>query len=385
MSNRQLGILGLLAAVFLGLAIAQSRFNSAHQASAVGAFKLIQGLATGQISSIELGQGENQVTLKKDSEGFVVASRDNYPAQTQTLNELLISCLDIEVIEKVTGNPENHAELEVTEETAGSMVKFFDKDGKLITGVIVGKSTGQGGAHVRLVNSDDVYVAEQAPRLRTAATDYIDKKLTEVAKDNVEKVTVKSGAETYTVLMDGAGKAYLAQIPAGKKQKESEVDQLATALSSMNFSDVQKESDKTKAFKFEASYLCKLKDTTIYKFDFAQDDDKHYLKCTADFLDKIESISKDEIATEQAMKAKEKQILAQQAASEFIARHQGWIYEISSWEAGKLTKKLDDLLEDIEEEKTDPVPAKPAIPPTATAPNTPAVETPIPEPAPKTP
>jgi len=363
MSNRQLSILGLLAAVFLGLAIAQSRFSSANRSSAVGAVKLIQGLATGQISSIELGRGENPVSLKKDSGGFVVASRDNYPAQTQTINELLISCLDIEVIEKVTGNPENHAELEVTEETAGSIVKFFDKDGKLITGVMVGKSTAQGGAHVRLTNSDDVYVAVQAPRLRTAATDYIDKKLTEVAKDDVEKVTVKSGTETYTVLMDGAGKAYLAQIPAGKKQKETEVDQLAAALSSMNFSDVQKESDKTRAFDFGTSYLCKLKDSTIYKFDFAKDGDKHYLKCTADFLDKIESVSKEEVATEQAMKAKEKQILAQQAALEFAGRHQGWVYEVSSWEAGKLTKKLDDLLEDIEEEAEET--------------DAPAVETPV--------
>ncbi|MBN2377670.1 MAG: DUF4340 domain-containing protein [Sedimentisphaerales bacterium] len=373
MSNRQLSILGLLAVVFLGLAIAQSRFNSAHQGSAVGAVKLIQGLATGQIGSIELGQGENLVTLKKNSEGFVVANRDNYPAQTQTINELLISCLDIEVIEKVTSNPENHAELEVTEETAGSVVKFFDKDGKLITGVIVGKSTDRGGAHVRLVTSDDVYVAKQTPRLRTAATDYIDKKLTEVVKDNVEKVTVKSAAETYTVMMDGAGKAFLTKIPAGKKQKEAEVDQLATALSSMSFTDVQKESDKTRDFKFETSYLCQLKNSTIYKFDLAQDGDKHYLKCTADFLDKVESVSKDEIATDQAMKAKEKQILAQQAALEFADRHQGWIYEVSSWEAGKLTKKLDDLLEDIEEEKAEPAPASSTVPPIVTEPNSPAV------------
>ncbi len=351
MSNRQLSMLGLLAAVFLGLAIAQSRFSSAHRPSAVGTVKLVQGLATGQISSIELGQGENLVSLKKDSGGFVVASRDNYPAQTQTINELLISCLDIEVIEKVTSNPDNHAELEVTEETASSVVKFFDKDGKLITGVLVGKATDQGGAYVRLVNSDDVHVAKQSLWLRTATTDYIDNKLTAVAKDDVEKVTVKSGAETYTVLMDGAGKAYLTKIPAGKKQKETEVDQIAAALSSINFSDVQKESDKTSAFNFDTSYLCKLKDSTIYKFDLAKDGDKHYLKCTADFLNKIDSVSKEEIATEQAMKAKEKLILAQQAALEFAVRHQGWVYEVSSWDAGKLRKKPDDLLEDIEEKE----------------------------------
>lgn len=345
--------------MLLILAVMQSQIANRQVGVSTGSGYLIQGLEPEIIDKIVLGTGDKAVTLQRRGEQFVVANKDNYPAQAKTIAELITTCLDIQTVELITNSAANHADLEVTEEKAQYVVKFLKQsDGEnentdeVLSGLIVGKRNEQGnGTYVRLINDDKVYLAANVGWLRTAALDYVDKKITEVKKDDIVKVTVTSPEGSYTIIKDPTGKAYLPEIPEGKKAKENRVDQTFTALTNLNFSDVRSEDRADKNLDFQTTYVCRLQDSTVYTLKLAQKDSKNYVKCAADFLDKTNVIKKEDVASDEAMKDKEKLLLAQEAALKFAARHKGWIYELASWQADKLTRKLSDLLEDIKKEE----------------------------------
>ena len=170
MSNKSLAILGIVAAAMVILAAVLSGVSSGPREGAGGPAYLIQGLddlPIDKIGSIVVGTGENAVKLQRMGKNFVVANKDSYPADTKTINELISKCADI----KTTGvphttDPANHADLEVTDQKARSVVKFFtpDPNSSLLTGVAVGKSTEAAqGTYIRLLPTDKVYITLESP------------------------------------------------------------------------------------------------------------------------------------------------------------------------------------------------------------------------------
>jgi len=318
---------------------------------------LIQGLDPSAVDSIVIGMGENAFTLKRQKSGFVVVDKDNYPAKTSEINSLITKCMEIQTSEFVTDNAANHEDLDVTEEKARSVIKFMqaDPNSSLLTGVVIGKTTELGqGSYVRMLSSDPavsnkVYVTSNAPWFGGGATNYINQELITAKSEDIESVTVTSQGSPYTLRKkEGSKDIELDKIPAGKKLKSSDAQSVFTALTSLRFDDVKKVSPD---MSFDGQYMCRLKDSTVYVLRIAQVDDKTYVSCVADFTDKtpVEKASIDqggEVESEEELKKKESKLLARDNATEFTAKHNGWVYEIAEWKAKNLTKKLADLLED---------------------------------------
>jgi len=375
MSNTKLTILGIVAVVMVLWAALQSRISNRSGTELTGPAYLIQGFDPSGVGSIVIGTGEAAFTLERRGNGFVVVDKDNYPAKTSEINDLISKCLEIQTTELITDNPDNHEELEVTGEKARSVVKFMtpDPNSSLLTGVIVGKTKELGqGSYVRLLSNDPavsnkVYVASNVPWFGGGAMNYIDQELISVKKEDIKSVTVSSKNSTYTLrTKEDSQDVVLDNIPAGKKLKSSEANSVFTALTSLRFDDVNEISSD---MAFDRQYMCRLKDSTVYALRIAQMDDKTYIHCVAEFTDKtpVEKASIDqggEVESEEELKKKEAKLLARDNAAEFTKKHQGWAYEIAEWKAKNLTKGLDDLLEDEEkpEEKaavTDPNAAVP--------------------------
>jgi len=360
MSNKNLTILGIVAAVMVLWAVVQSRISNRPGAEPTRPVYLIQGFDPSGVDSIVIGTGEDAFTLKRRQNGFVVVDKDNYPAKTSEINSLISKCLEIQTSELVTDNPGNHEDLEVTEEKARSVIKFMkaDPNSPLLTGVIIGKTEELGqGSYVRLLSSDSassnkVYITSNAPWFRGEAMDYIDKELIAAKREEIESVTLGSLNGQYTLkTKEGSQDIVLANMPAGKKLKSSEAQSVFTALSSLKFEDVKKISSD---MAFEKQYMCRLKDSTVYALRIAQKEGKTYVSCVADFTDKtpVEKASVNqggEVESEEELKKKEAKLLARDNATKFTAKHQGSVYEIADWTAKNLTKELADLLE--EEEK----------------------------------
>lgn len=354
MSNKKLIILGIVAACMIVWAVVQSRISNRPRTAPDTPAYLIQGLNPARIGKIVVGTGEDAVTLKRRGRTFVVANKDNYPAKTGEINNLITSCLGIQTRQFYTDDPDNHKDLGVTEADARNVVEFWtpEPNSTLLTGVVVGKYKEQGqGTYVRMATSDKVYVAQEAPWIRSGAMDYIDQKLVVTERENIESVTVTSlnGQYTLKAKEDGDG-VVLENIPAGKKLKDSDAKSVLQALWDTRFTDVRRKSADSNDLTFDRKYVGRLKDSTVYTFTIAKKDDKAYVTCQAKFTEgRPTKIGKTE--SPEQLKEKEAKLLADDNAKQFTAKHQGWIYEIAEWKAKNLTKELADLLEDVEEEK----------------------------------
>jgi hypothetical protein len=362
MSNKSLAILGIVAAVTVILAMVVSGLSERPRTGATGPVYLIQGLDPAAIGKIVVKSDKDVVTLNRRGNIFAVADKSDYPADMEKINELIRNCADIKTTGSAqTGNPANHDDLGVTEDKGRSVVKFFtpDPNSKLITGVVVGKSleTGQ-GAYVRLLPKDSVYLATESLWIKSRPTDYIDQELLTVKREDINSVTVSPGGESYTLKAGESDAVSLENLPPGKKLKNTDARSVLTALTDLRFDDVAR---SIGGLAFNEQYVCRLNDRTVYTLSIAKKDDKTYVLCKADFDGRRPTeIKKDESPEE--LKKKEALLLAFDSAAVFSARHKSWIYEIPEWKAKNLTKKLSDLLEDVEKPNEPNEPAKPKPP-----------------------
>ena len=358
MSNKKLTILGIVAVLMVVWAVVQSRISNKPKAAPDTPVYLIQGLDPAGVGSIVLGTGINTVTLKRKGGGFAVADKDDYPAVTSEINNLITSCLDIQTVELYTEDPANHKDLGVTEEDARYIVKFLKPNSELLAGIVIGKAKEQGqGTFVRLVSSDKVYVASQTPWIKSQAMDYIDQDLISMEREDIESVTATSPFWEYTLKAKEESEGVVMEnAPADKKLKSKDAEDVFTALTNLSFDNVMRETEDDKDWVFERRFICRLKDSTVYTIELAGRDKMICMKCKADFTDKTPVTKKKEVESEEELKKKEAKLLAAEKAEKFSAKHKGWIYEVAEHKAMNLAKKLSDLLEDEEKpEETEQV------------------------------
>jgi hypothetical protein len=353
MSNKKLAILGLVAAGMVLWAIVQSNISNRPAGGVAPGATLLQGFDPAAIGSIVLQVGGNTVTLARQGGSFVVLEKDKYPAKTSQINNLITSCLDIRTAELITRDKANFAELGVSDDKPNKTVTFLKPDKGMIAGILIGKAGADvPGTYVRLASSDRVYLSTNEPPLFPAAMDYVDRGLTEVKREDIVMVRGEGPDGSYVIMNEPDRGAVLANIPAGKRAKINWVDQVFTALTKLTFDDVKKDSGN---LKFDKTYVCQLKDSTVYTISLKSQGEKTYAKCAADFMDKSAVVKKSTVESDAELKAKEAKLLARDKALDFVKKTQGWIYEIPQPTAKSLTIKFADLIED---ESAGPLDAK---------------------------
>ncbi len=334
-------------------AIVQAQISNKVRSSLEASTHLIQGLDPSKIDTISLGTGDKEVTLKRSDNRFVVANKDNYPAESTAINDLLSSCMNIKVEELFTDNPSNHKDLGVTEEGAINVTKFFQQDSELLVGVVVGKGKEQGrGTFVRMIPGDKVYVTLDRPWIKDQAMDYVNRNIISVDRKDIDSVTVNTLKETYKLKSEDDGETIILEnLPSGKKLKGNDSKNIFTALTNLRFEDVMKNRDAESELTFKQEYVCRLKDSTVYTIKIAQKNDKNYITCHTEFTDKT-PVTKEQgvVESEEELKKKEAKLLAQEKVQEMSTRHKTWIYEIAENDAKNLTKPLSKLFEEEKKE-----------------------------------
>ena len=364
MTNKKLIVLGIIATALVVIAVFQARLAKTKSFTTAAESVLIQGLDTAKIASITVTAGDDQLTLVRLAEGFAVADKNNYPAKTEQINELLTRCLDIKTVDHITANAKNHNDLGVTEEDARYVVKFLDSQNEPITGIVVSNSNEQGKTYVRQISSDDVYLAAGSIWLQTDPMNYIEKQLAKIDTEKISSVTLTSPEGTYTLKKQkDTDQIVLENIPEGKKLKGSDYKRVFNALDGLNINDVQKKSEASD-LNFDTKYVCALEDLTVYTVSLAKKDDGNYLTATAKYTGDAKITKDRTVESEDELKAKEAKLLAIKAVKDFSEKHAGWVYKIPQYKADNLTKKLADLLEDIEEPE-EATPEKPEEEPAA--------------------
>jgi hypothetical protein len=286
---------------------------------------------------------------------FVVAEKGDYIAKTEEINGLIHTCFGLKTAELITDNAVNHEDLGVTTATAGHAVKFMDKAGKPIIGFFLSSATAEGNTRVRLISSDDVYLMTASPQLTASAIDLVDRDILSLDQGEIENVTVAGAEGTYTLKRQGDGGEIVldGEMPEGKQFKGSDYRSVFSALTSLRFDDVIRDASRPLDLKFEATYMCKLKDGTVYTVAIGKLDDKTYISCDAMHADKTMVTKDQRVESEEELKGKEALLIARDNAKKFSTQHAGWVYEIADYKAGNLTKTLPDLLEDVPDEEED--------------------------------
>ena len=224
MNDKKLAILGLVAVVSVAAAILVSRIGGVSQSSSLIIGPLIGGVDVDKINSIVVTgeKGTQKVTLVKSEKRFVIAEKENYPASTKKVNELVNQCLDIRTAELQSEDPAFHAELGLTDETAKTTVTFKDSAEQTIVGLLVSESKPE-SQEVFARRSDDnkAYLTLQSPWISSRPLDYLDTQLLQVDTKKILEVMVTDPNNlSYTLQSDNGGDVVtLAELPAGKQLK----------------------------------------------------------------------------------------------------------------------------------------------------------------------
>jgi len=256
--------------------------------------------------------------------------------------------MDIRTVEVYTEDEANYKDLGVAEANAQGIVKFLDSGGKIITGVIIGNNCPSGGMYYgRSLNDNKVYVMDNVPWPGASPLEYIDRNLVSISKADIASITVTSPDGSYNLISEANGtETVLKELPAGKKEKKNECDQVFSAIMNLRFDDVNAVS-KIPDLKFDREYTCLLKDSTLYLIEIAQKDSKTYIKCNVDFTDKTQVRKEEGVESQEELQKKEAKLLAKEKARNLQETFDGWIYEIPSYKADYMTKPLVELVEDI--------------------------------------
>ncbi|MBN1818251.1 MAG: DUF4340 domain-containing protein [Sedimentisphaerales bacterium] len=367
MSNKKLGILATIACVMIFWAVAQSYIANRPAVGDEVPGYLIGGVEIDNIASIRIVTKEEPIRLIRQGKGFVLGNRGDYPAKTGEVNNLIASCLDIKPAELITDNKENHEALGVSEGKARYVVTLFDKDANPITGFYLSErdydAPGGGNTYARKLDEDKVYRLKDDTFPYINTMDYVEQELIKAERTDIQRVTVTSPDGAYTLQRDkeDQDKIILATMPEGKKFKGSDYKTVFEALSSLRFDDVKSFTEDMKKLEFTTTYVCELKDSTVYTLKIAKNEEKYWIQAAAEFTDKTPvTMTRGQTESEEELKKKEARLLAEEKAQKFAQMHKNWLYEISSYKADNLTKKLSDLLED--EKKEEPKPETGATP-----------------------
>ncbi len=322
---------------------------------------LIQGLPTEKVHTIRIQRVQGAVTIRTTDEGrFLIDEKGDYPASAEKRADLLLKCLEIRCKDRISRTADSHRALGVAEDSEDAVViRFNDEDGKTLVGFIKGKDTETGrGSYVRLLGDDSVYTTEQYLSVYANPTDYVDKQLVAVPKDDVERVEVAAGnGPPYVIEREEDGKIALRHIPEGKQAKGTAYERVFDALSGLNLIDLMR-TDEKRDLAWDAVYTAHLKNGLSYTVHSArvddgkegEDGDKFYVRLSAaSTVGGRITVRPGE--SDESLREKEARILGAEKAVKFTEQHAPWVYEVSSWGVRDLRQPLGNLLEDIPREE----------------------------------
>ena len=250
MKTKQFFILG---AIFIVLAIVvlilENPFGqSEYEKKIETAIPLFPNFNQEQVAKIEIIADGETTTLSKQNDDWVVASMDNYPADSEGISELLSKVAAFKNTQLVSNNPEKQSEFEV--DNTGVEAKLMDANGTLLAHLFVGKTTpGFLSSYVRAADANDVYVAQGYLQsvFNKGDRTWKERTIFDFNKGIVTQLNISSPEEIVELRLDADGTWQMLK-PAASAVKQDEVDSLLTTLSGLDTDDFAEATDDLGAY-----------------------------------------------------------------------------------------------------------------------------------------
>lgn len=403
MQNRNLLILGGAAVLMLGGGLMLTRQQAPLADVRAADQPLLPAFSTqlGKLDAVTVteGGGKLAVELKRDGERWVVASKDNYPADVGALRTYLTKLGEAKLREQKTANPERHAALGVQDidktDASGLQVTLggIDPPVKLITGTL--STAGAAGTFVRFAGDNQSWLASGTLRPETALTSWIAAEVVNLPANRLKSATITApdGAVLTVAKNDPADANWAIQdLPKGKEpSSEFAGNALTSTPDNLRLDDVMKAEGVTPEGEIWRARYATF-DGAVVELELWQRDGRDHVRVSASFDEARHTAWLDaEVAKQQASQAAAQQIAEQANAKPedaatppgaepakeegkgesltlapppfdeakfreertagvrgevegIQARTSGWVYVIPAWKAENIRKRMADLL-----------------------------------------
>ncbi len=241
----------ILAVITLALVIAawQVSVNKAPQTE-ITRGSLFPGVLErlNDVNRLEIKSAKHALTLKRDGEAWVIASKDGFPATFANVKRTLLQAASLVIVEKKTDRPESYTRIGVEEiaddKAAGTLLEAYTSDDKRLLGLIVGKprETAGGQHYVRRVGEAQAWLVDGELTLDADPIAWLSAEIVDIDTARVRQLTLRQGDAPPVVIRKLEAKDNffsLADVPAGFEAKsKATVSSIGALLLDLRFNDV---------------------------------------------------------------------------------------------------------------------------------------------------
>lgn len=269
--------------------------------------------------------GDDGVTvINKQQDSWVIASRENYPADIGKLRALMLALADAKIVESKTSNPELYDQLGLRDpEIEGSKGTRIELHGASREyDLVIGNTAQVGFRYARIAGDPQSWLIDQYPDIPDSAGEWLLRNIVDIKAADIRSATIShpDGEEIRIVKESAEASDFeVTNIPQGRELSYATVTNSITGvLSSLTLDDVRAATDMP----------AEAVTTTFETFDGAR------VTVRTDKSDDENWIALRATATEEGVAS----------VAEINARVEGWQFRIPEYKANQLTRRWDDIL-----------------------------------------
>lgn len=252
MKKRTLLTLGLVTLLLVGAAL---WMQDEPQRSASSGGLLFPELmdSINEISRISGRSAKGAFSIVKNEAGWVVADRDNYPADAQRVREVIIGLAQLSKLQPKTTNPDLYAKLQLQDigksDSKARAVDLHVADDQAVVKLLVGKSKAAKGVssqseyYVRVPETEQSWLVQGKLDFPELPEAWLDKELLNIDQKRVHRVRVESrdGSPVEVAKPERTLEDFdLADVPEESKIKyQFAVNDIALSTAALKLKDVQ--------------------------------------------------------------------------------------------------------------------------------------------------
>lgn len=323
------------------------------------------------VTQVRLLKAGNEpiATIKAAEQGWTVAERNGYPADTGKVRKLLIDLSKAGVIERKTSNPDLYHKLGVedvsSKDAIGTQIEIegLPEPVKIVLG---DTATSLVATYARRVGEEGSLMVRGQMEPGTETSDWLDTELIDVPGDGIQAVRITRPDDDNIVARKTArgGNLEVANVPKGRElSSPTAASTLAAALSGLTLKDVIARSSLAAEADAGVSTEFRTFDGLVLTATSFKLDGKHYVTFDAAFDEDLarefyvppENQTKAADSSEEPDEASAEEATQQEIGSEVFdktreeaarlqAKFADWAFELPEYKYNNLTKPLSDLL-----------------------------------------
>jgi hypothetical protein len=310
MGKTQTKIIVVLAVVAVAVAVVLTRQQEKKSTTRFETRRLFENVAIGDLARVEIAGGDETITLRKISETeWGLASRSDYPVDSERLRRLVLAALNLEVIDRLTSNPEKYDRLGVGDEPENGRVALLGGPDKPLALLYLGKQreaanpeggfTPAVGQFVRADGDPAVYVSKEVLSIEKQPTQWLRRNLIQVEADDLSRVQVehRDANESFSQSRASTDDPFELEVPLpdGRKLKSGTLGNVSRTLANLSLEDVMA-ADATEAegIEYESTYRAVAKSGMVYEVKAGERDGKYFVRLAAEAEAVTHAEEKDE-------------------------------------------------------------------------------------------